>query len=205
MVDLTTILNGRRLLIFDFDGTIADTSPLHARAFSDVLAPHGIAVDYARIAGMKTADALAKAAKIAGRSIPPEAIPELVAQKQSVVRSMIAIGLQPLPGVDDFLLWAKSRFAVCLVTSGSRGTVALALDKLGYADLFDPIICADDIVAAKPDPDGFLTALRLTATLPAQALVFEDSDAGFDSARAAGLDYVDVRDNPWVALQGCTS
>ena len=54
------LLQGKRLLIFDFDGTVADTSPLHAAAFAQVLAPLGIAVDYPAIAGLKTLDAMRK-------------------------------------------------------------------------------------------------------------------------------------------------
>ncbi len=200
MSALKKLLERRRLLIFDFDGTIADTSPLHAQAFGEVLAPRGITVDYSAIAGMKTGDALRKCLEVAIQQTSEEELAGMIALKQRLVRDRIATGLRPLPGADEFLQWAAPRFQLCLVTSGSRGTVGMALDKLGYSDLFAPCLCAEDVARAKPDPEGFLAALRLTATDPAEAVVFEDSAAGFAAAQAAGLSFFDARNNLWRSL-----
>jgi HAD superfamily hydrolase (TIGR01509 family) len=190
-------LQGKRALIFDFDGTVADTSPLHARAFEEVLAPMGISVDYPSIAGLNTADAFAK--RLREARLPPTEVDmsALVTQKQRRVRELIATELTPIPEVENFLLWARSRFSLSLVTSGSRRTVATALQKLGYTDWFDPLICAEDVASAKPAPDGFIKALRLLGCSAEDALVFEDSEAGFQAAIAAGLQYVDVRGFDW--------
>lgn len=195
--ELLEALRGKRLLIFDFDGTIADTTPLHAAAFSQALAPLGIAVHYPDIAGRKTADALRHCLTGAGREFTEADVMALTAEKQRRVRQMIARSLKPLPGVHDFLQWAKSRYRLAMYTSGSRGTVSLALDKLGYTGWFDPLICADDVACAKPDPEGFLTVLRLTGISASEALVFEDSDVGFLAASVAGLAYFDVRTVMW--------
>lgn len=196
------LLQNKRLLIFDFDGTVADTTPLHAAAFAQTLSPLGIAVDYSGIAGLKTVDAMRQCLSGAGRVFDESALAALVTAKQQCVRKMIGQTLQPLPGVDAFLRWARSRYRLAMVTSGSRDTVNLALAKLGYAGLFDPMICADDVVSAKPAPEGFLTALRLTGVLASDALVFEDSEAGFQAATLAGLNYVDVRSTAWPAAEG---
>lgn len=190
---LASLLHGRRLLIFDFDGTVADTSPLHAAAFAQVLAPLGIAVDYPSIAGKKTLDAMHQCFAQAGRTLPQKAVIELAAAKQQCVRQMIEQELQPLPGVDSFLRWAKPRFRLAMYTSGSRTTVNLALDKLGYAGWFDPLVCADDVRYAKPNSEGFLTVLKITGEAANQALVFEDSDAGLAATGAAGLPCFDMR------------
>lgn len=189
---LSELLQGKQLLIFDFDGTVADTTPLHAAAFAQTLAPLGIIVDYKTIAGMKTLDAMRQCLAGAGQSVTNEELKALVTAKQGYVREMIASALQPLPGVDDFLRWARSRYRLAMYSSGSYGTVSLALAKLGYIGWFDPLVCADDVVLAKPDPEGFLQVLRITGVPTNGALVFEDSEAGFLAASAANLKYIDV-------------
>ena len=194
------MLQSKRLLIFDFDGTVADTTPLHAAAFSQVLAPLGIEVDYSCIAGLKTLDAMRQCLQGAGRTLDDARLTELVAAKQQCVRQMISQALQPLPGVDAFLRWARPNYKLAMVTSGSRGTVNLALAKLGYTGWFDPLICADDVLLSKPAPDGFLKALQLTGVAACDALVFEDSKAGFDAAALARLNYVNVRQTDWSTM-----
>lgn len=196
------LLHRKQLLIFDFDGTVADTTPLHTAAFAQVLRPLGITVDYPAIAGLKTVDAFRQCLASARRLLGDDEIAALVTSKQQAVRQMIASGLAPLPGVDAFLQWARPRFRLAMVTSGSRGTVSLALEQLGYTGWFDPLICAEDVAHAKPAPDGFLKALRLTGVPADEALVFEDSQAGFTAAAAAGLDFSDARLNPWQVPEG---
>lgn len=202
VVNQADLLRDKQLLIFDFDGTVADTSPLHAAAFSQVLAPLGIIVDYPSIAGLKTLDAMRQLISVAGKSSNDSEIVALVSAKQSLVRQMIGCALQPLPGVDAFLQWARPRYKLAMVTSGSRGTVGMALEKLGYSGWFDPLICADDVERAKPAPEGFLMALQLTGVAAGDALVFEDSEAGFQAAAQAGLAYVDVRRAVWPLIEG---
>ena len=186
-------LAGKRLLIFDFDGTVADTSPLHALAFAKVLATRGVAVHYPSIAGMKTLDAMRRCLAAQGRFVPEPELESMAQEKQAEVRRLIAGGLAPLPGVDEFMNWAREGYRLAMVTSGSRQTVELSLAKLGYSRLFDPIICADDVARSKPAPDGFLKCLALSEVPAAEALIFEDSEAGFAAARAAGVDFEDAR------------
>lgn len=205
MVDIFAALQDKRLLIFDFDGTVADTTPLHAAAFAQVLAHLGIVINYPSIAGLKTLDAIQQCLAGAGRTLPDKEMALLVSAKQQCVREMIACGLEPLPGVDAFLRLVKPCFRMAMVTSGSRGTVSLALEKLGYTGWFDPLVCSDDVARAKPDPEGFLKALQITGVPAASAMVFEDSQAGFTAAAAAGLSFVDARLNPWQVSEGVMS
>lgn len=196
-----SLLQGRELLIFDFDGTVADTTLLHAAAFRQVLGSLGVDVDYSRIAGLKTEDAIRQCLVGSDWLLTDAAIAELIVAKQQCVRGMITQGLCPLPGVDSFLRRARLNYQIAMVTSGSRGTVELSLQKLGYQDWFAPLVCADDVAHAKPHPDGFTLALRLAGVDAGAALVFEDSEAGFTAAEASGLDFVDVRSNPWSTLE----
>jgi HAD superfamily hydrolase (TIGR01509 family) len=205
MTELQSLLEGKSLLIFDFDGTIADTSQLHNAAFRLVLSPMGVEVDYFSIAGLKTLDAIRKCLSDAGYEYSEDELMEFVLCKQRAVRDMISEGLCVLPGVAEFLHWAQPRYRLSLVTSGSRGTVELALRKLGYSDWFDPLICADDVLNSKPNPEGFNSVLQITATKAADAVVFEDSAAGFAAARASGVALVDARKNLWEQLVGTGS
>ena len=194
-------LAGKRLLIFDFDGTIADTSPLHAAAFAAVLAPLGVPVDYPRISGMRTREALLACTRAAGLAPGEGLIAELVVAKQAHVRERLSSELRPMPGVDAFLRAVRGRLPLALATSGSRATVERALDALGYAGWFAPALCAEDVRRAKPDPEIFSALLAQTGCAPEDALVFEDAEAGFTAAGAAGIAWVDVRPNPWDTLR----
>jgi len=204
--DICRILHGKKLLIFDFDGTIADTTPLHAQAFAEVLAPYEITVDYPVIAGMKTRDAMIQligAVSAASRLnlLNDQQITALVAAKQSRVRMLIKNQLHPIPAMNSFLQWVRPRYQLAMYSSGSFGTVSLAMKKLGYVGWFDPLLCAEDVVHAKPDPEGFLKVLVMTGFVADDALVFEDSDAGIEAAQRAGIMTADVRIKPFNELQ----
>ena len=189
---LLNALEGKKLLIFDFDGTVANTSPLHAEAFSQVLAPLVNGVDYLSIAGLKTRDAIHKCLNRAGKILSNAEVQALVFEKQELVRKMINQGLEPMPGVDRFLRWAKPRYRLAMATSGSRGTVSLALKKLGYLGWFDPLVCSDEVSSSKPDPACFLHVLAITGFQASEALIFEDSNVGIEAAQGAGVACFDV-------------
>jgi HAD superfamily hydrolase (TIGR01509 family) len=191
--ELESALQGKQLLIFDFDGTLADTSPLHAKAFEETLSSQGIPVNYESIAGRKTADAILLCYSDAG--LPPpdsKTLEALVAAKQSRVRALIQSELQPLPGVEEFLRWVKPRFQLALVTSGSRATVELALKKLGFQDYFPVAVFAEDVGRGKPDPEGFSLVLSTTEVPVSEAIIFEDSETGYLAASAVGAACIDL-------------
>jgi sugar-phosphatase len=192
---------GKQLLIFDFDGTIADTTPLHASAFERVLSPLGITVHYPSIAGMKTADAISRCATEFELELTADQITELQIAKQAAVRELIDLEVLPILDADYFLRWAKKRYHLSIATSGSRGTVELSLDKLGFTGWFEPLVCADDVERAKPYPDCFLKVLSLTGYQPNQALIFEDSEAGLAAAEAAGISCIQINKISWTELK----
>lgn len=190
---LAHLLQGRRLLIFDFDGTIADSSPLHEQAFREVLEPLGLSVDYAQLAGRATLDAVRHCFAL-NRREPGDAaqLAELAWRKQARGRELIATQLTAFSAASALLAWVRPRHRLALVTSGSRGTIDLGLARLELTDWFDPLLTADDLVRAKPDPQGFVEAVRLAGVALDQTLVFEDSTAGFEAARRAGIEAVDA-------------
>jgi HAD superfamily hydrolase (TIGR01509 family) len=198
--ELANVLKGKQVLIFDFDGTIADTTPLHAAAFERVLSPLGLNLPYSSIAGMKTADAMDFCAKTCGQVLTIEKLNNLVIAKQKLVREMMRLHLVPLPGVDRFLKWAKQHYHLSLATSGSRQTIEFALEKLGYAGWFDPLICSGDVQRSKPFPDSFLKVLEYTKYHSDQALIFEDSKAGIMAAQMSGIAHIKINLDSWITF-----
>jgi len=187
------LLVGKQLLIFDFDGTLADTSNIHAEAFSKALSSTGITVDYSTIAGMKTVDAVRKLLTEHGLKLSCKKVDKLTQKKQQYARNLIETTLEPIPGVMEFLAWAEKRFKLALVTSGSKTTVQLALKKLKFENLFEPSIFSEDVNLAKPNPEGFLLAAKYWNINNNHCLVFEDSSAGVEAAKLAKMQVIDVR------------
>jgi HAD superfamily hydrolase (TIGR01509 family) len=191
-VRFADLLAGKRLLIFDFDGTLVDSSPLHARAFSAAFAPLGIPVDYERIAGITTPAAVDKILAEARVDLAAEQRVALVREKQQHVLELLKAELKPIEGAVAFLEAARSRCRLALCTSGSLRSVSAALAKTNLVGMFDPLITAEDVKRSKPDPEGFLLALRHARLAPAEALIFEDAESGLAAARAAGIDAVHI-------------
>jgi HAD superfamily hydrolase (TIGR01509 family) len=189
---LAELLRTRRLLIFDFDGTIVDSSPLHARAFNEAFAAHGVAVDYATIAGLTTETAVDQVARGAGLHLDDEKRAFLISDKRARALRLVEAELEPIAGSLDFLRAAGELFPLALCTSGSRPTIERALERVGLVGVFDPVITAGDVRQGKPHPEGFLKAAAHHRVAPADALVFEDAPSGLAAARAAGIQAVHV-------------
>lgn len=193
-------ITAKRLLIFDFDGTLADTSPLHAEAFADVLGPYVLPFSYESVAGLRTYDALERIFAGSAYRLSADELRELAKAKQSRVRELIRDRLKPLPGVEPFLRWAIQKYRMAICSSGSRQSVSVAIATLGIGGYFDPLVCAEDVVCAKPSPEGFLKVLGATGVSAEQALVFEDSSAGIQAAVRAGIEYVHVEPSTFELL-----
>lgn len=189
---LAELLRRKRLLIFDFDGTIVDSSPLHARAFNEAFAAHGISVDYSRIAGLTTDAAVDLVADEAGIVLDAPGRALLIADKRARALRLVEAELEAIEGSIAFLRRARRHFPMALCTSGSRPTIERALERVGLVGTFEPVITAGDVRRGKPDPEGFLKAAGHHGVGPDDALVFEDAESGLAAARAAGMDVVHV-------------
>jgi HAD superfamily hydrolase (TIGR01509 family) len=189
---LARLLSGKRLLIFDLDGTLVDSSPLHARAFQEAFAPHGIDIDYAAIAGMTTGAAVDKLAAGAGLDLAPDERDRLVADKRERALRLIESDLDAIEGAVEFVRAAQGRFALALCTSASKAGAYASLARVGLAGDFEPMITAEDVVRGKPDPEPFIRALAAHRATPGEALVFEDAESGLAAAAAAGIDAVRI-------------
>lgn len=185
------LLARRRLFIFDLDGTIADTSPIHAAAFRAALAPRGIDVDYDSVAGLTTSKAMEVLLAKAGQRASTAELDALVTAKRAAARNAMA-GVCEIAGASAFVERAAVHHRLALCTSAARITAHATLKTLGLSGRFDLIVTADDVAQGKPSPEGFLTVLGHGEFAASDALVFEDSAAGLAAAAAAGIDAIRI-------------
>ncbi|MGE0255776.1 MAG: HAD family hydrolase [Alphaproteobacteria bacterium] len=182
-----------RNVLFDLDGTLVDSGPLHDRAFRDVLAeamPEALAgFDYAAVRGQTTAAVFRRlgvddAARCA----------ELTRAKQARYRALVAAGALPvMAGAADLLRLLGAQGRRCyLVTSASRASADAALAAAGLGDAFAGTVAAEDAPYGKPAPDLYLRCLTRFGVAADDAVAVEDSPAGFAAARAAGVAVVAV-------------
>jgi HAD superfamily hydrolase (TIGR01509 family) len=194
-VELAHRLRDRKAFIFDLDGTLADTSPIHETAFRTVMAPLGIKVDYPSIAGLTTESAILKLLGDRLSSYSEAGIAELVERKRAIARQSVSQNVQFLPGAMAFVELAQTLARLAIYSSGSRETVTTTLAALNIANLFNCVLSGEDVNRPKPAPDGFLNAIDRLSVGPNEALVFEDAESGISAARAAGLEVIRIAMN----------
>lgn len=184
----------KKLAIFDLDGTLANTSPLHEEAFSRVLSPYCSNFSYSDIAGLSTRDAVIHIFRL--NQLPPpdtSVITSLTKSKQSLVRALISELLKPTQAYTELLQWLHERdISLAVASSASRATGLHTLETLGYLHLFQFLAFSDDVVFAKPNPEIFNLCLRAFSLHPHDALVLEDSPVGLIAAQAARIPAIDV-------------
>jgi HAD superfamily hydrolase (TIGR01509 family) len=181
-----------RALLFDLDGTLAETDSLHLPTWVDVLRPHGIEVDEGfyreRISGRSNS-------KIVEDLLPDLSTEEgrrLADAKEASFRER-AHELEPLPGLLDFMQEAKNRgLSLVLVTNAPQENVEALLLALELKEFFDEVVLSDEVGPVKPDPAPYRAALDGLNVLPEEALAFEDSTSGIASAVGAGVPTVGI-------------
>lgn len=179
-------------LIFDCDGTLADTMPAHYRAWLSVLQPHGIPFPEERfyaLAGTPTHEIVRILATDAGKTVD---IPSMVHAKEDTFLLQIA-AVVPIPRVVEIARAARGVLPMAVASGGQRRIVERTLGQIGVLDWFGAVVTAEDTVRHKPDPDLFLEAARRLGVPPEICTVYEDADLGIEAARRAGMKFVDVR------------
>ena len=175
-------------LLFDIDGTLVHSDPLHLLAFNQVLQPHGESFDHARFASelQGMANVAIGARLLSGLSITErEAV---LNQKEQAFRDLAAAGVDPLPGLLDLLAWAdEAGVPVVAVTNAPRANAELLLGGIGLIERFSRLVIGEELAHGKPHPLPYLEGLRLTGGDPANSVAFEDSRTGIASATAAGI------------------
>lgn len=181
-------------LLFDIDGTLADTDPLHLEAFNQTFAPFGQHFDKPRFA--RELQGLANTA-IAAKFVPHRSHEDGMAMldaKEKLFRDLARTQIHPVPGLFA-LLDLADRWGVPMaaVTNAPRANAELILDGLGITDRFKAIVIGAELPHGKPHPLPYLEGLRLLGGQASNALAFEDSRTGIASATAAGLVTIGIR------------
>lgn len=177
-----------RNLLFDFDGTLVDSAPLHAAAFRAALVQVDAAgartIDYAPLRGLTTRAAFRRLG-----IVDAPALEACVARKQVHYRDAVRAGRLTVYAGGRSLLRAalEAGGANFLVTSGSADSINLALEVMDLKQLFAGVITADDAPAGKPAPDPYRVCLARFGLNPEASLAIEDAPSGVIAARAAGL------------------
>jgi beta-phosphoglucomutase family hydrolase len=181
-------------LIFDCDGTLADTMPAHYRAWTSMLDRYGIPFTETRfyeLGGVPTAQIILILSSESG--VPVTDLDRMVREKESAfLESLDAV--RPLEVVVAIAAAYRGRLPMAVASGGYRETITRTLDRLGIGDWFDAIVVAEDTKRHKPEPDVFLEAARRLGVPPESCVVFEDTDIGLEAARRGGMKSVDVRE-----------
>ncbi|SCB26012.1 haloacid dehalogenase superfamily, subfamily IA, variant 3 with third motif having DD or ED [Bradyrhizobium shewense] len=193
MIEAKTEAMGRALL-FDIDGTLADTDPLHLRAFNQVLGPRGHVFDHARFS--RELQGFANVA-IGERFLPDEA-PErrasILDEKEEVFRALVAGQIEPLPGLMALLDRADAAgVPMVAVTNAPRLNAELLLSGLGISHRFKALVIGAELPHGKPHPLPYQEGLRFVGASAEASIAFEDSRTGVQSATAAGIPTIGVR------------
>jgi len=190
-------------VIFDFDGVIVDSEPLHYRAFQKVLEPLGLGYDWvtyvAEYLGFDDRDALREAFWSKGRQLDDDEMDRLIGQKAQAYLEIIASGVVPYPGVLELIDEIAGNLPLAICSGALRSDIVPVLQQFGLTDVFDVIVTADDVSASKPNPACYrLTVERLSRVCPGKGIapdtciVIEDTPGGIASAHGAGLAVVGV-------------
>tara|TARA_B100000401_G_C52766866_1_gene701158 strand:- start:647 stop:1279 length:633 start_codon:yes stop_codon:yes gene_type:complete len=198
-MNISEKIKNTRFLIFDFDGTIANTSPIHEKAFKEVLRPYKLDFKYEEIAGQSTRKAFNHIFKKNNINLASTLLDSLISRKQEIVRENISSNskFKPLPFAREFIQKYHHNYSMGIASSGSRKTIEIALRRLELYDFFKIILCAEDVLESKPSPEIFLKIISIGNFTKDECLIFEDSQNGFKASKAANIPFIDVTIYPF--------
>ena len=187
-----------RAIIFDFDGVIADTEPLHFAALQEVLAGIDIALTeaeyYRDYLGFDDRGCFMTALQQHHRQVTPAVLTELMHHKALAYMSAVKRHLAIFPGVRELVREAAERYPLAIASGALQNEIELILEESGLRKAFRHITSAEDVTRGKPAPDPFLHAMaglngspESLSLTPGDCLVIEDSLPGIRGARAAGM------------------
>lgn len=190
-------------VIFDFDGIIVDTEPLHYRAFQAILEPLGLGYPWEEYVnlymGFDDRDAFREAFRVHGRALGDHELERLIDRKAAAFQEIISGGVAPYPGVVELIQSINGNVPLALCSGALRCDILPILAGLGLSEVFDVMVTAEEVSASKPDPASYALAVeRLAAAfadrgiLPGRCIAIEDTPAGIASASGAGIPVIAV-------------
>ncbi|HKS38275.1 MAG TPA: HAD-IA family hydrolase [Verrucomicrobiae bacterium] len=180
-------------LIFDCDGTLADTMPLHWRAWRTITERHRLHFPEDRfyaMGGVPTRDILKMLSHEQG--VPIDHI--AVAHEKEVEYLPLIDQVEPVNVVVGIAREHYGKIPMAVASGGTKKIITQVLEHLGIVKLFDAIVTSEDVTRQKPAPDIFLEAARRIGVPPQYCRAYEDTDLGLQAIRAAGMETVDVRE-----------
>ena len=179
-------------VLFDCDGTLADTMPAHFIAWMHVTRLHGLDFDEERfyaLGGRPSRDIVDLLANEAGIAVD---LDDAVRLKEQTFLERLG-EVRAIDPVVDVARRLAGRIPIAVVTGGHREVCRRVLEHVGIGDLFDTLVASEDTQLHKPEPEPFLEAAARLNAEPARCVVWEDSDLGIEAARRAGMTWIDVR------------
>ena len=182
-----------KAIIFDLDGTLADTMPIHYRACQIVCQEYGFDFpkDYFyQEAGKPTLEVFQNLVKMLGKNLDGNTLGR--AKEEKFLELIHTV--QPISLVADVARNYKGKVPMAIGSGGQRNSVDLTLKAIGFDEFFDSVVTCDDVVEHKPHPATFLKAAYDMGVSATDCLVFEDGDPGIQAAKSAGMMFVDIRE-----------
>ena len=199
MNHIEQIILKSKALLFDLDGTLADTMPIHNQAWIETLAKYNcmmtneILLEYAGVPNHKTVEIFNRRFSW---SLSPSDIAE---QKEARVIQLLA-DVKPVQSVLEVVNRYHGKIPMAIVSGGSRELVEFILTKLGLLNQFSHLVTAESTNRGKPNPDPFLLAASKLKVHPTECLVFEDGQAGIQAARTAQMKIIFVDSNHHLSI-----
>jgi HAD superfamily hydrolase (TIGR01509 family) len=184
----------KKALLFDIDGTLADTDALHLQAFNLVLGPRGHVFDHGRFTRELQGFSNASIGERFLANESPDRQTAIMEQKEAAFRNLVSGQVKPTPGLMALLERAdQAGIPMVAVTNAPRLNAEMLLCGLGIMHRFKAIVIGDELPHGKPHPMPYLEGLRAVNAAPDLSLAFEDSRSGVKSASAAGIATVGIR------------
>lgn len=184
-------------VIFDFDGVIVDTEPLHYKAFQEILVPLGLGYSWQEYLdsylGFDDRDAFKEAFRVGGKYLSLETLAAMMAEKAQAFLRIVSVGVEPYPGIVELIREISGNLPLALSSGALLSDIEPILAQLNLSHAFDTLVTADQVAASKPDPESYRLALSRLNDLhpghidPARSLAIEDTPAGIASATGAGM------------------
>lgn len=190
-VEIKTMMTPKGL-VFDCDGTLADTMPLHWRAWSMITQRHSLHFTEDRfyaLGGVPSRDILKMLSQEQGRSLDHIAIAH---EKEELYLPLMA-DVEPIHAVVEIARENHGKVPMAVASGGNQKIICQVLEKIGIRELFAAVVTSEMVKNQKPAPDIFIEAARRIGVDPKQCRGYEDTDLGMTAIRAAGMDAVDVR------------